>query len=91
ARAKQKNRNTHFPLMLNAHIPNKLLNDYCELDNDAKTVLLNAARKFSLSARGYDKIIRIARTIADLSEDENIKLPHIAEALQYRTADLFSS
>lgn len=91
ARAKQKNRNTHFPLMLNAHIPNKLLNDYCELDNDAKTVLLNAARKFSLSARGYDKIIRIARTIADLNEDENIKLPHIAEALQYRTADLFSS
>lgn len=91
ARAIQKKRNNKKKLLLNAHIPGKLLDELCILSPDAKNILLNAARKFALSARGYDKVIRIARTIADLAQEKTISVAHIAEALQYRTVDLFNS
>lgn len=91
ARMVQKQRNHQTSSYLNAHIPGKLLNDTCGLEHDAQTLLVNAARKFAMSARGYDKVIRIARTIADLENATNIKSSHIAEALQYRTQDPFQS
>lgn len=57
---------------------------FCILDNNAKNMLDNAVRKLSMSARSYDKILKVSRTIADLEESENISVTHIAEALQYK-------
>jgi magnesium chelatase family protein len=89
ARKRQAQRNVVSDNYLNAYIPNKYLNEYCVLTKEASAILINAAKKFSLSARGYNKVIMIARTIADLQGCESIELAHVAEALQYRTVDLF--
>ena len=89
ARLVQKQRNAAHGDILNAHLPGKSLAEICNLNRDSHDLLLNAARKFALSARGYDKIIRIARTIADLAHSETVTTPHIAESLQFRTMNLF--
>jgi magnesium chelatase family protein len=89
ARKIQIKRNAKYGFSLNSYIPAKKLSDLCSLNNNATSVLLSAARKFELSARGYDKIIRIARTIADLANKKDIEVEHVAEALQYRTQDIF--
>ena len=60
------------------------LNKYCKLHKKNKILLKNAIRELGLSARAYDRILRVARTIADLEKDENIKSDHLAEAIQYR-------
>ncbi len=89
ARQRQAERNKGLENYLNAYMPNKFLSEYCALSSEVSTILVEAAKKFSISARGYNKIIMIARTIADLAGKESIEIPHIAEALQYRTTDLF--
>ena len=68
----------------NSQIPAAKLNVYCRLDNNSEKLLENACNGFKLSARGTAKIRRVARTIADLEESENIKEEHIAEAVGYR-------
>jgi magnesium chelatase family protein len=91
ARNIQKHRNTGSRQgFLNAHLPGKRLAESCQISQDSQTLLLNAARKFGLSARAYDKVIIIARTIADLAKSDNIMPAHVAEALQYRTGDIFA-
>ena len=80
----QKQRNIQAGSYLNAQIPGRCLGDICNLRPEAQSLLVNAARKFAMSARGYDKVIRIARTIADLAGAPEILPPHLAEALQYR-------
>ena len=57
------------------------------LDTDAQKLIRLAMKELHLSARGYYKILKIARTIADLSESESVSSPHIAEAIQYRVLD----
>ena len=61
--------------------------EYCVLSDEADTLLKQSFEALNLSARAYDKILRIARTIADLDNSKTIALPHIAEAIQYRSLD----
>jgi magnesium chelatase family protein len=68
----------------NSDMRNKHLKDFAKLEDSANLLLKQAVNKFSLSARTYFRLIKVARTIADLGNSENIKDVHIAEALQYR-------
>jgi len=71
----------------NAQMPSQMVREICKI-NQASTALLKAAmEKLKLSARAYDRILKVARTIADLSESEEIKVEHLAEAIQYRSLD----
>lgn len=58
--------------------------NFCEISEDVRTVLTSAVSMMNLSARSYFKVIKIARTIADLANDGEIAVNHVAEALQYR-------
>jgi len=71
----------------NAHIRTKDLKTYCALDTRSQDILKQAMEKMALSARAYDRIIKLARTIADLEFSENIKEDHIWEAIRYRSLD----
>lgn len=71
----------------NAQISTKQIKSYCQLSESAKILLKTAMEKLSLSARAYDRILKVARTIADLENQENILVEHIAEAIQYRSLD----
>lgn len=71
----------------NAQMSSKLLRQHTQLDPKAQTLLKNAMLKLNLSARAYDRILKVARTIADLDNSENIETNHIAEAINYRNLD----
>lgn len=71
----------------NANMTAPMLNLYCALDKTADTLLRNAFEKFGMTARSHAKVLKIARTIADMAESEKIQAIHISEALQYRTLD----
>ena len=62
---------------------------YCPLDEASRSALENAIEKRGLSARAFDRIIKVARTIADLDAAPAIQLPHIGEAINYRSLDRF--
>ena len=62
----------------------KDIEKYCILNNEILEFLNSVIEKFDLSARAYDKVIKVARTIADLEESENIEIRHLSEALNYR-------
>lgn len=62
---------------------------FCELDSKGEELLQNAFRKLKLSVRAYERILKVARTIADLEGKENIEFQHVAEAIQYRSLDKF--
>jgi len=70
--------------LVNSEMNNKQIEKYCQLDPQGLGLLAQAVKDFALSPRGYFKTIKIARTIADLSQDKKILASHIAEALQYR-------
>jgi magnesium chelatase family protein len=71
----------------NAHMNAKMLREVCVLDSSCTVLIKSAMAKFNLSARAYDRILKVSRTIADLAGSTCIKPAHLAEAIQYRTLD----
>jgi magnesium chelatase family protein len=71
----------------NAQMSSKQLREICKVDDTGQTLLKNAMEKLSLSARAYDRILKVSRTIADLDESPGIKSEHLAEAIHYRSLD----
>ena len=82
ARALQAARGFH-----NALIPQRRLRELCALDEAGERTLEMAVRRMGLSARAHDRILKVARTIADLAGSENVQARHVAEAVQYRSLD----
>ncbi|GAA6616115.1 YifB family Mg chelatase-like AAA ATPase [Scytonema sp. NUACC26] len=74
-------------LSCNAQMQSRHLQKWCNLDDSSRNLLEGAIRKLGLSARASDRILKVARTIADLAGDDNLKPYHVAEAIQYRTID----
>ncbi len=68
----------------NSELTPKLINKYCKIDDKTKTILRGAINKFNLSARSYDRILKISRTIADIEGQENISQDHVMRALTFR-------
>lgn len=71
----------------NAQMSSKQIREYCAIDTAGQTLLKKAMEKLGLSARAYDRILKVSRTIADLEGKENIQAYHLAEAIQYRSLD----
>lgn len=84
ARNIQKNRYKNENILTNSELTSKLLKKYCELDEKCKEILARAVQIYKISGRRYDRILKLARTIADLENSENIKPTHLTQALQYR-------
>lgn len=88
ARKIQEQRYANEPgVHCNAQMPPKLINKYAAIDKQSLTMLRTAMERLNLSARAYDRILKVARTIADLEASENILSHHIAEAIGYRNLD----
>lgn len=87
AREIQHERFKETEIYCNAQMSSKLLHEYCSPDPAGHQLLKNAMEKMGLSARAYDRILKVARTIADLEGSESIKADHLGEAIQYRSLD----
>jgi magnesium chelatase family protein len=74
-------------IFCNAMMPSQMVKDICQLSEPGKVLLKTAMERLGLSARAYDRILKVSRTIADLSSSADIKIEHIAEAIQYRSLD----
>ncbi|OPX18545.1 hypothetical protein BXT86_00600 [candidate division WOR-3 bacterium 4484_100] len=88
ARSRQLQRYKHRrKVYCNAHLGTRDIRKFCVIDEKSQSLLKTAIERFGLSARAYDKVLKVARTIADLEGVEDIKTTHIAEAIQYRSLD----
>jgi magnesium chelatase family protein len=87
ARMVQQERFTQHKIYCNAQMPPRLLKRFCQLDEDSHGLLETAIDRLGLSARAHNRILKIARTIADIEGLEQISSAHIAEAIQYRSLD----
>lgn len=87
ARKIQQRRFAGTGVSCNASMTSRMTREYCVLSPDAESMLKISFEKLGMSARAYDKILKMSRTIADLDDSENIEVQHIAEALQYRSLD----
>ena len=87
AREIQVNRFKESKIYSNSNMREKEFKEFCALDKECTDLLETAFKKLNLSARAYNRILKVARTIADLDGEEKIKKPHILEAIQYRSLD----
>jgi magnesium chelatase family protein len=87
ARGRQAVRHAGAGILTNAELTPSLMAKYCAMDAAALRVLRTAMTRLSLSARGYDRVRKVARTIADLNGDDRVASDHLAEALQFRMPD----
>jgi magnesium chelatase family protein len=87
ARALQHQRFDNTPFHNNAAMNSKALRQFCVLTDEVSSLLRSAIDRFQLSARAHDRILKVARTIADLDASDSIRVHHIAEAVQYRSLD----
>ena len=87
ARNIQAKRYEKLDIYSNAGLTPSLIEKYCKLDKESSKLLESAYKMLGLSARAHGRILKVARTIADLDENENIELKHISEAIQYRNLD----
>lgn len=87
ARKIQLERYKKYNIFSNSELSTRLIAEFCELDTKGEELLESAFKKLKLSVRAYEKILKVARTIADLELKENIEYKHIAEAIQYRSLD----
>jgi len=88
ARARQEERFAGTGTACNAHMPPAMVGKFCALDGAGERVLKAAFDRMGLTARSHDRILRVARTIADLDGEEGISAAHLAEAIQYRNTDI---
>ena len=86
-RQRQRFASAKEKIFSNAQMGTRQIRTFCELAPDAEKLLERAMVQQGLTARAHDRILKVARTIADLGGDAQIALPHIAEAIQYRTLD----
>jgi len=84
AREKQRRRYMGGGQGCNAYISPKQLEEFCALSPECEKLMRNAYSRLAMTARSYDRIMRVARTIADLDDAESITPTHLAEAIQYR-------
>jgi magnesium chelatase family protein len=87
ARKLQEQRFASAKIHCNAQMSARMLKTHCELDAAGQALLKNAMQKLGLSARAYDRILKVSRTIADLEKSEKIECSHLAEAINYRSLD----
>lgn len=83
----EKRFKSYHNIHCNAQINSKIIHEVCKLDEAGQDLLKNAIEKLNLSARAYDRILKVSRTIADLDNSENIQNDHLAEAIHYRSLD----
>lgn len=79
--------NPKHRIFKNADLSPKLIQDYCDIGEEGRQLLKQAMTRMGHSARAYDRILKVARTIADLAASENIEIAHLSEAIQYRSLD----
>ena len=88
AREIQSKRYNHIEGMYaNAQMSSKQLREFCRINQAGQNLLKTAIERLNLSARAYDRILKVSRTIADLDNSEDIKVEYLAEAIQYRSLD----
>ena len=87
ARMVQRERFRKSSIQCNSEMTARHMRRHCELDSSSRSLLIRAIERLGLSARAYDRILKVARTIADLAGMEKIESGHVAEAVQYRALD----
>lgn len=87
ARKIQLERYKGLDIYSNSELTPNLIDEFCKLDNESKEIMKKAFERLNLSGRAYGKILKVARSIADLDESKEIKSTHVAEAIQYRSLD----
>ena len=87
ARAHQTERFAKDGIFSNAAMTPRLIRRYCRIDADSEAMLERAMNRLGLSARAYDRILKVSRTIADLEGAKEIQSPHVSEAVHYRSLD----
>ncbi|MDL2225800.1 ATP-binding protein, partial [Eubacteriales bacterium OttesenSCG-928-M02] len=87
ARQIQAERFAHAPIYSNARMSSPMVREYCTLEQEGEAILEAAFTSMGMSARAYTRVLKVARTIADLEGQETIQAAHVAEALSYRSLD----